>query len=253
LIARPILMRALLSTFVLPGLMAGLFASGLQAQDAGDETSNGPSRFGGGADFWIAQPLGDFRTYVDGGFGGGGHLRFLLDERGYLSLQAEAGMIRYGSETTRFQVSTRGGSFYYRMTTANDAWLVSLSPRVTVPVGRLRPYASAGMGLANFVTATSVQQDTTGATSTSRTHLRDLKAGPVVGAGIAFLLGAGSGAPALQMGMVYHRNGQARYLREGDVRDAPDGDVQFTPIVSATDLISWRMGFSFGAWGGGRR
>ena len=49
----------------------------------------------------------------------------------------------------------------------------------------------------------------------------------------------------------YHGNGEAKYLRKGDIIDHPDGSISFTPNHSETNLWTFQLGVSMGA--GGRR
>jgi hypothetical protein len=51
----------------------------------------------------------------------------------------------------------------------------------------------------------------------------------------------------LDLGARYHDNGRSvRYLREGGIRDLPDGDVQLDVIRSRADLFTWHVGVSVG-------
>jgi hypothetical protein len=51
----------------------------------------------------------------------------------------------------------------------------------------------------------------------------------------------------LDIGARYHDNGRdVRYLREGGVRDLPDGGIQLDRIRSRADLITWHVGVSVG-------
>ena len=40
-------------------------------------------------------------------------------------------------------------------------------------------------------------------------------------------------------------NGQVRYLREGSIREAPDGSISFRPIESETNMLLIQVGVSF--------
>jgi hypothetical protein len=44
----------------------------------------------------------------------------------------------------------------------------------------------------------------------------------------------------------YHFNGRARYLREGGIRDNPDGSVDLEVLESRVHLVTWHIGLSVG-------
>ena len=52
---------------------------------------------------------------------------------------------------------------------------------------------------------------------------------------------------SIDLGARYHYNGRAEYLREGSIRDNPDGSISFLPIKSETNLWVYHLGIAFGA------
>ena len=46
------------------------------------------------------------------------------------------------------------------------------------------------------------------------------------------------------MASVYHRNGQASYLREGSITDNGNGTITIRPIQSETNLLLVKLGVS---------
>ena len=46
---------------------------------------------------------------------------------------------------------------------------------------------------------------------------------------------------------VHNVNGEARYLREGDIRQVAPGQFEFNPVRSEANLLTWRLGISFAA------
>jgi hypothetical protein len=52
---------------------------------------------------------------------------------------------------------------------------------------------------------------------------------------------------ALDLSARFHRNGRVSYLREGGVRDLPNGDVALDVIRSPADLWTYQVGLGF-AW-----
>jgi hypothetical protein len=90
-------------------------------------------------------------------------------------------------------------------------WL-GVGPQIMAPRGPVRPYANGTAGVAYFATMSSVG---------GRDEL---------GASFA------------------HDNGRdVRYLREGGIRDLPDGGLQLDVVRSRADLITWHLGVSVGA------
>jgi len=52
---------------------------------------------------------------------------------------------------------------------------------------------------------------------------------------------------SLDLGARYHDNGRnVRYLREGGIRDMPNGDILLDVIQSRADLITYHLGISIG-------
>lgn len=51
--------------------------------------------------------------------------------------------------------------------------------------------------------------------------------------------------------VTYHNNGEADYLREGDIRDNFDVTITVFPVRSDTDLFSFQAGVTVGAGRGG--
>ena len=47
----------------------------------------------------------------------------------------------------------------------------------------------------------------------------------------------GKSIGALNLGARYHYGARARYLREGDITDNPDGSININPRSSKTDLV----------------
>ena len=51
----------------------------------------------------------------------------------------------------------------------------------------------------------------------------------------------------LDVGARYHNNGRnVRYLREGGIRDLPNGGIELSVIESRADLVTWHIGVSIG-------
>jgi len=51
---------------------------------------------------------------------------------------------------------------------------------------------------------------------------------------------------SLDLGVKYHNNGEAEYLREGDIIDNEDNTITVFPTRSDTDLLTFHIGVSIG-------
>jgi hypothetical protein len=50
---------------------------------------------------------------------------------------------------------------------------------------------------------------------------------------------------SLDLGVRYHRGGEASYLREGSIEDQADGSIRFTPLQSRTSHMVYLIGVRF--------
>jgi hypothetical protein len=50
---------------------------------------------------------------------------------------------------------------------------------------------------------------------------------------------------SLDIGGRYFTGGEATYLREGAIRDNPDGTITLFPSHSKTDQVTWHVGLSY--------
>jgi energy-coupling factor transporter ATP-binding protein EcfA2 len=78
---------------------------------------------------------------------------------------------------------------------------------------------------------------------TLATNFDDWSDAWVFGGGLMIPFGKSIGA--LNLGARYHYGAHARYLREGDITDNPDGSININPRNSKTDLVLWLLGVSF--------
>src|SRR5688572_26406252 len=108
---------------------------------------------GGGA--LVAQPVGEFKNYVNNGFGAGGHLLLRVDPQGFLALRADVGYLIYGHETKRVSLAN-AGRVQFDVTTSNNIVTYSFGPQLMVPTGPIRPYVNVMAGGAYFFTESSV-------------------------------------------------------------------------------------------------
>jgi hypothetical protein len=202
-----------------------------------------------GGSFTVAQPRGEFADHIDGGFGGDLHYVHELDDRGWLALRLDAGLVVYGYESYRVPLSsTIGDRILVDVSTSNNIAFVGVGPQIGVPDGRLRPYVNGYAGYSFLWTSSSV----TGSSYyhdepfASTTNFDDWSFSYGGGAGLYVPLRHGYRPVSLDLGVRYHNNGEAEYLREGDIVDNPDGSISLFPVRSDTDLLTFHIGFSVG-------
>src|SRR5687768_10814784 len=195
--------------------------------------------FAGGS-FTIAETRGEFSDYVDGGLGGTLHYIHSLDRDGWLALRVDGGFIIYGHERQTVPLSpTLGGRILVDLTTSNNIAWIGVGPQIGVPDGTLKPYVHGYAGYSYLSTTSSVESadyyydDEPYFTTT---NFDDWSFSYGGGAGVYVPLRRGAQPVSVDLGVRYHNNGEAEYLREGDIRDNQDGTITLFPIRSDTDL-----------------
>jgi opacity protein-like surface antigen len=141
---------------------------------------------------------------------------------------------------------TVGGRILVDVSTSNTIIGVGVGPEFAVPYGPVRPYVQAGFSGVLFRTVSSVSgtrsSDEPIATTT---NLSDWTRAWVAGAGLRIPLGGRDAPVDLDLGLRYHRGGEARYLREGSIIDNPDGSITINPLVSQTPFMVYSVGVRF--------
>lgn len=207
-----------------------------------------PTRGHVGASFSYGRPVGDFLSYVDQGFGFDAFFRWNADPQGILSFKIDGGLLVYGRETFRVPLSgTIGGRILVDLTTSNNIVWMGLGPQLTLPAGFIRPYANAGIGFSYFFTESSVEgSNTNNQPFASTTNYSDAAFRYGLGWGLLIPFQTNRTEWAIDLGAIYHGNGQVRYLREGGIQDMPDGSIVINPIQSDANLLTYRLGFTIG-------
>lgn len=205
-----------------------------------------PSRFTIGGGLLVSQPKGDFANNVDNGFGGDLYGLFRIDQPGMLSLRADVGGLQYGSETIPAGF-VFGGRVGFEVQTTNSIFWAAIGPQVMVPVGPVRPYANVAIGGMYFTTNSSVRgNDGYGDREFARTENQsDNTHAWIFGGGVYIPFTGRLKLMSLDVGAKYFTGGEATYLREGGIRDNPDGTITLFPSHSKTDQITWHAGLSY--------
>lgn len=209
---------------------------------------NFPDRVAGEGFIWgqVAAPVGEFNTHVElgGGFGLGG-LLFLNDQR-FAALRLEGSMVIYGSETIRTPLSPTVPFVDVDVRTTNSILSAGIGPQIYLARGPLRPYVFGTVGLSYFVTETSVQGDYDEEPFASTTNFHDTNLSLGGGGGVSVGVYQGDVAVNLDLSVVYKHNGLTEYLTRGDLRRLPRGGWVADPILSDANLLTYRVGLSFG-------
>ncbi len=199
----------------------------------------------------VAQPVGEFDRYVDTGWGVGGALRLKPSAASPLSLRVDLGFVNYGRE--RKPVCFGGGvgcRVELDLTTSNNIFAGSIGPELELPVGPIRPYANAGVGLAYFATESSVEGSTGSQEPFARTtNYDDGSFAWSAGGGVRIPFHTRRTPIALDIGARYLDNGRVSYLTEGAIEDQPDGSLILHPTRSEANLVVYRIGVSIGLVG----
>lgn len=199
-----------------------------------------------------ADPVGEFAEVVDQGFGLALEGSFPLVGDGALRLRTDGGFIIYGHERKNvcFPVPV-GCRIGLDLTTSNTIFFLGAGPEIAVPYGPLRPYVNATAGFSYFATISSLSGDDEWDDWGDTRNFSDFVGSVKLGGGIRALLRDGRKPIHLDLGVQYHRNGVTEYLREGDIVDEPDGSITLYPNRSEANLVTYRIGLSFGIPVGG--
>lgn len=206
----------------------------------------------GGGGLAVAIPQGEFADFVDEGFGLGGHVVYLLDPLGVLGLRLDASAVTYGSERRTVPLSQTISRILVDVTTRNNIAMLGLGPQLTIPLGRVRPYANAAVGLGYFYTESSVRESSRrsrvsrgGFADFARTtNYDDLSFGYGLGGGIGLGLRGGSRPLFLVLDAQYRNHGSTRYLREGSIEEDGTGRIVIHPLESEANLLVVQLGVS---------
>lgn len=203
-----------------------------------------PSKTFFGLGFVVAQPIGEFDRQIDVGGGIEAHVIHQLGRRSPVALRAGLGYIVYGHESRRFQPFPR---IEARLNTDNSIFFAGVGPQLMVPSGRFRPYLAGSVGLSYFSTNSSVQGRNAESENLFNTTNFDDATFAYTGTGGLYIpVKKGLRPISIDLGVRYHGNGNAEYLREGSITDNGDNTISFTPIKSQANLVTYHIGVAIG-------
>lgn len=205
-----------------------------------------PSRYTIGGGFLVSQPKGELADNIGNGFGGDGYGLIRLDRAGVFSLRADVGGSQYGSETLR-EGSIYGGRVGVNVETTNSILWAAFGPQLSIPTGRVRPYANAAIAVMDFSTNSSLRGtgSYSGETFASTENQSDNTHSWIFGGGFYFPFTGNLSLMAVDIGANYFTGGRATYLKKGAIRDNADGTITIFPSHSRTDQVTWHVGVSY--------
>jgi len=200
-----------------------------------------------GITLMLSAPQGDFNRYVGNGFGVNFNVAPKIEPSGALLLRFDLGFLQYGNERKTVCLSTTiGCRITVDVNTSNDILVGGVGPELVLPRGTVRPYATATAGFAYFFTHSSVEGTDNITPFADTKNFDDFVFAWTGGGGLKIILRESKRPIALDLGVRYHHNGEASYLREGSIIDNPDGSITIRPIRSQTNFVSYHVGASFG-------
>ena len=196
----------------------------------------------------VAVPVGAFKNHVDLGGGGGAGLLVYLDENRNAALRLEGDFVVYGTESFTTPLSQTVRVVDVTVRTTNYIASAGVGPQFVLGSGPVRPYVFGTVGISYFATSSSVSgANFLSEEFASSTNLDDLKFALRGGGGMMVRLSQGKHAVSLDFSASYQHNGETEYLTKGDLRQPAAGQrVQVVPLVSDTNLMTYRMGISVG-------
>jgi hypothetical protein len=211
-------------------------------------TAQGQARYTVGISGLYGQPIGPFADNVTRGFGLDGMGTIGLDTRGIFSLKAELGWIRLASKSEPFIVNTGFEFLELESETTSGVLMLGAGPQLAVPFGPIRPYVGGSLGFARFATNTAIKisadQTNTGQEETidEQTVSSDFILSLAASGGIRFELPFMGRGILGDLGVRWHRNGEAEYVSSEGVVYNGSGQPTITPTRSDADFLVYRLG-----------
>ena len=211
-------------------------------------TAHAQSRFTAGIAGVYGQPLGQFGQNVRRGFGLDGFGTLGIDPRGIISLRGEIGYIRYNRKSEYFLVNTGFGLAELESETTSGVLTMGAGPQLMLPEGPIRPYIGGTVGFARFATNTSVNvpsdQTNTGQKESiyDETVSSDFILSLAAVGGLAFQLNFLGRGILADLGVRWHRNGEAEYVSSEGVFYSGTGQPSITATRSDADFLVYRLG-----------
>lgn len=233
----------------LPHLLVVALAAPLSAQSA-DRPPEAPRPVWIGLDFADIRPRGPLAEGGDDAFGFQLHFRYQPTRFGPVAMRLDAGLITHSQAVRPVcfppPIGCRVGT---DVVTALDIPYFGVGPEISAWNRRL--YLFGTLGASSFETSSYLRGTPSEPVLFPTVHLKDVVLTRRMGAGIRLQPGSRASPWRIDLGVDYHWNGTAEYVRPEGIVDQPDGSITVLPDRSEANLLSVRLGVSRGF--GGRR
>lgn len=190
-------------------------------------------------------PQGDFASNVNAAFGLNGYAGWQLGNSPLL-IRADLGYDLYGSRSWRAPLGSGPlGLIAVDVNTTNNIFNGGIGLQAGLPGRALSPYVGGSIGFASFVTRSSVSgsDQYNSEAFASSTNYSDGTFAKTLYGGLYIPVGSRGGA--IDLGVRYHWNGEARYLTRDDIAFDQNDEPVLSPRRSRADLLTIHVGFSF--------
>ena len=174
---------------------------------------------------------------------------FLPEDSRNFGIRADLGWVIYGSESMLTCI-TDPCRVQGDINTTNNIFYLGLGPEVILIRGLFEPYVYGTLGTSIFHTASALRGVGDDESHFSTPHHTDWTFAWRAGTGIRYNIREYF---SVDFGVEHHGNGVADYLTKGDVTDDSDGKTIINPRRSEANLLTFRLGVSFGLGGGTER
>jgi hypothetical protein len=198
-----------------------------------------------GGSLHVGVPQGDFANNVSAAFGLNGFAGWQLGDSPFL-VRADLGYDIYGSRTSRVPLGSGPlGLINVDVTTTNSIFTGGIGLQAGLPGRGFTPYVGGSIGFAAFVTSSSVSgsMQSSSESFASSTNYSDGTFAKTLFGG--FYLPIGTSGGAIDIGVRYHWNGEARYLTDRDISFDAHNTPVLSPRFTRADLMTIQVGFSF--------
>ncbi len=208
-------------------LSLGLIAGPLLGQRSALREVHDRGAFG--ADFVVAQPLGEFRRTGDVA---GGLSIFGVTSGGALALRIDASWMAYDAQYLSYGVST-----------TSQIGTIGAGPQLTLGSGAFRVYGFATMGGSLFWSNATYSSCGCSASDYLDGHTTWMRS---AGGGVLLGLTAGRTPIAIDVGARGVRHDRVTYVPAGGLTQNPDGSFTARQVTTPVDMRVYQIGVSIG-------
>jgi len=226
--------------------LIAMCAAPVAAQSASSPSSELPRSVIGGASLHYGSPQGDFANNVNAVFGLNGFVGLRLGSSPFV-IRTDLGYSIYGSETHRVPLGSGVlGLVNVDVNTTNNILVGGIGLQAGHPGRTVNPYFGGSVGFSYFFTESSVSgaHQSNSEPFASSTNCSDGTFARTLFGGLYVPVGSSGGA--LDLGVRYHWNGEARYLTINDISFDSRNTPVLSPRRSRADLLTIQVGFAFG-------